>query len=237
MWLDLAFAIAHDSLHKVQTFTSVPARLKRTPSVPGPASQIGMVIAACMYPGTIGACDYHWSTMYLPTTRSCHHADEVPAAVDLFEPAASRLRRVRLGWTLVQVVHAEGNTALAAASADGQSSSLRRRSTPARFLSALNNRRTPVGPAGLQSTNLTSTRACKPYGSTHLGAVQHNGRNRCSVVVRRKKGTRAANGSASPADQTKRQLHHFFGAAGVVVPTSLPKLLYRKLHPRAVKRR
>ena len=122
-------------------------------------------------------------------------------------------------------------------SADGQSSSLRRRSTPARFLSALNNRRTPVGPAGLQSANLTSTRACKPYGSTHLGAVQHNGRNRCSVVVRRKKGTRAANGSAGPADQTKRQLHHFFGAAGVVVPTSLPKLLYRKLHPRAVKRR
>jgi hypothetical protein len=47
-----------------------------------------------------------------------------------------------------------------------------------------------------------------------------------------RKGTRAANGTRSPADQKKRPLHHFFGAAGaagVVVPTSLPKLLYRKL--------
>jgi hypothetical protein len=44
-----------------------------------------------------------------------------------------------------------------------------------------------------------------------------------------KMGTRAANGTRSPADQKKRPLHHFFGAAGVVVPTSLPKLLYKKL--------
>ena len=51
-----------------------------------------------------------------------------------------------------------------------------------------------------------------------------------------------------PADHTKGQLHHLFGCswlawlAGLallaclewVVPTSLPKLLYRKLHRRAV---
>lgn len=118
-------AIAHDSLHKVQTFASVRLRLKRTPSAP--AGQIGMIIAACMYPGTVKATTSigAWSMCLRKILSSCR---EVPAAVDL----SSWLRRVRLGWPLVQVVvHAEGNTALA--SADEQSSSLRLGSTPARF--------------------------------------------------------------------------------------------------------
>lgn len=48
------------SLHKVQTFTSGPARLKRTPRdqlcVLTTVQRLGCVIAACMYPGTIAGC-------------------------------------------------------------------------------------------------------------------------------------------------------------------------------------
>jgi hypothetical protein len=128
-------------------------------------------------------------------------------------------------------------------SADGQSSSLRRRSTPGWIPAALNNRRSTSKMArrGLLCVELTNPRAASRMGSRHMRAAQHNVRNRCSVGARRReKGTRAANGRAGPADQKRSascttslvQL-----AAGVVVPTSLPKLLYRKLHPRAVKRR
>lgn len=45
-----------------------------------------------------------------------------------------------------------------------------------------------------------------------------------------RKGRQATNGKCSAADQKRSgRCTTFFGAAGVVVPTSLPKLLYRKL--------
>ena len=60
-----------------------------------------------------------------------------------------------------------------------------------------------------------------------------NGRNRCSVR-RKKKARERPMAEQRAADHTKRQPAPLVWV--VVVPTGLPKLLYRKLHPRAVQK-
>ena len=174
------------------------------------------------------ATRYHWRTVDSHTTRSCHHADEVPAAVDL----SSWLRRVRLGWPLVQVVVHAGETRLWRLLMGRARACLRLGSTPARFLCPQRPSRFSEVACGLWP--VASALRSRLQAMWHLAAESRPARWDELVFGEAKKGTRAANGRCSPADQKKRPLHHFFGAAGVVVPTSLPKLLYRKLHRRAV---
>lgn len=149
--------------------------------------------------------------------RSGHHADEVPAAFDLL----SCLRRVRLGSTLVQVVHADGGTALA--SADGQSSSLRLAIDAAWIPLRSTTEGRQQGGVRSAGCNLARTRLQGIWQHAGVSVYQPGQRDEQAF------GAAQAKRHASSQWQALGQLQHFFGAAGVVVPTSLPKLLYRKL--------
>lgn len=221
-WLS---AIAHDSLHKVQTFASAPGS-PETNFTSTQQGRLGWLLphACTQVPSRprlrleLAVFDY---------ARSCHHADEVPAAVDL----SSWLRRVRLGWPLVQVVVHAGETRLWRLLMGRARACLRLGSTPARCLCPQRPSRFSIVAFGLWPVASPLRAGCASVtGPPAQWDEQVFGDEA-------EKGTRAANGECSPADQKKRPLHHFSGAAGVVVPTSLPKLLYRKLPRRAVKRR
>ena len=128
------------SLHKVQTFASGPARLKRTPRdqlcVLTTVQRLGCVIAACMYPGTIAGCALplaHGGFAHDEILSSCRRGT---CSVVTFSSGLPRRLAVvcfGLGWDGMGCGSCGRETRRLfgrRVSADGQSSSLRRRSTP-----------------------------------------------------------------------------------------------------------
>lgn len=115
VWACFLFAIAHDSLHKVQTFTSVPARFEtqrpRDSVLYSSLRRLGCVIAACMYPGTIAGCALplaHGGFAHDEILSSCRRG--TCSVVTFSSGLPRRLRSCALAWAGMgwDVVHAEG---------------------------------------------------------------------------------------------------------------------------------